>query len=119
MADQLTPRVVRTVEELAALDPDTPILTAVNTCHLAGALLAKFRGMGHVTSAMFPATVLAPLSVTAEQVEAGAMGAAGECDRRCLLKPGTWWSGPEYRKAQLRAELRAALAAMGIPVVES
>lgn len=72
MADQLTPRVVRTVEELAALDPDTPILTAVNTCHLAGALLAKFRGMGHVTSAMFPATVLAPLSVTAEQVEAGA-----------------------------------------------
>ncbi|WNM27533.1 hypothetical protein RN607_00605 [Demequina capsici] len=62
------PVTVETVEELEALDPNTPILTAVNTCSMAGTLLAKFRGSGHVTSAMFPATVLTPATARPEHV---------------------------------------------------
>ena len=59
-AMQPEPVNVTTVEELEALDSETPILTAINTCSMAGTLLAKFRGMGHVTVSMFPATVLYP-----------------------------------------------------------
>lgn len=116
MADQLTPRVVRTVEELADL-PDgavvwdrhkTPIAKADGRWYACGGGLYDV----HPEQFRLPATVLAPPSVTAEQV-------ALITDPRY---PDGRAFGPVFTDSvheAFRRGVDTALAAMGIPVVDS
>lgn len=111
----MTPRVVRNVEELRQL-PDPRVFEdrRGNVCVAVkdGYYVAGVSGLKPFHRAALPATVLAPLSVTAEQVEAGATSYG----RDHLELPD------EIVGALARGfhdGYRAALAAMGIPVVDS
>ena len=127
MAEQLTPRVVRTVEELEGLPGWTHFIDAEGReWFVVPAGVWPDRGDGRVffhavtgssgnyraDRVFLPAMVLAPLSVTAEQV-------ALITDPRY---PDGRAFGPVFTDSvheAFRRGVDTALAAMGIPVVES
>ena len=113
----MTPSVVRTVEEARALvERVVDQMTFATTVNQRGPVVSfgmvdVNRWIERLTNA---ATVLAPLSVTPEQVEAGRVALADAMNYRGAVEDFEW-DGFVEKSAEF---ITAALTAMGIPVVE-